>query len=267
MQAKTSGVEASLRKVARAYRDARTFGPMVLFRRFLPRDVNGAISVNTHFGTVHLRPFDSDMTVLRQIFVNRDYDLTKYEQFARINARYLAILEAGETPVVIDAGANIGASTLWFSRAFPEARVLAVEPDTKNVAVCRMNCEATRNVTIVQAAIGSSRGAASLVRPDQSSWSIQVERGERGGDVEVKTVDDLLVLAGVGGKLFLVKIDIEGFEKDLFSVSTDWLRDPAAVIIELHDWLSPYSSVPFQKAMAEYEAEVFISGENLVFIK
>jgi FkbM family methyltransferase len=214
-----------------------------------------------------MRPFDSDMSVLRQIFVRKEYDLSRLRQFARINSRYNEIVKAGDVPVIVDAGANIGASSIWFSRLFPRAKILALEPDHENAELCRRNCANYINVIVVEAAIGSTPGKVQLVRPDSMSWSIQTRRCDAEGSIKMVTVEQLMSQLESSAKLFVAKIDIEGFEKDLFSSSTDWLSEVAVVAIELHDWLLPYSSIPFQKAIANYEAEVIISGENLIFVK
>ena len=44
---------------------------------------------------------------------------------------------------------------------------------------------------------------------------------------------------GRSRRLFITKIDIEGFEDDLFSSNTDWIDDCLLLIIELHDWMMP----------------------------
>jgi FkbM family methyltransferase len=252
-------------------KDIVTFGPSILLRRVLPPDANGVIRISTRLGTINLRPSDSDMSVLRQIFVQKDYDLNKHAQMTRIRSAYEAMLRAGGNQVIIDAGANIGAASIYFSKIFPEARIVAVEPDPQNAEICRRNCESLENVTVVEAAIGSTPGRVKLKRPDnkdKTSYSIQTERGE-GADIHVVTVDELLANAGLGGKLFIIKIDIEGFEKDLFSSETSWLSEATVVIIELHDWMlsGQYNSLPFQKAMLSCDFEVLISGENLIFVR
>jgi FkbM family methyltransferase len=178
----------------------------------------------------------------------------------------MQILESGRIPIIIDAGANIGASAIWFASLFPSAKILAVEPDPINANLCTINCKRYSNVSVIEAAIGSVPGNARLVRPDTMSWSIQIERSDGEGSVQLTTVDELLSPFASTGVLFIAKIDIEGFERDLFSSATQWLADVAAVIIELHDWLIPYSSIPFQKAIARCEAEMAILGENLIFI-
>jgi hypothetical protein len=67
----------------------------------------------------------------------------------------------------------------------------------------------------------------------------------------------------------LVKIDIEGFESDLFTANTDWLAHVSVVMIEPRDWMLPgqYSSLPFQRALAQRSFELLISGENLFYIR
>lgn len=251
-------------------RDTVTFGPSILLRHVLPRDFSGVTLIRTRLGRISLRPTDSDLNMLRDVFVKKSYDLNKYTQLNRITNTYKSILKAGGVPVIIDAGTNIGAVSIQLSKIFPEAKIIAVEPDTQNADICRRNCKQCENVIVVEATIGSLSGGVKLKRPDRnkSSCSIQAERGE-GADIPVVTVDELLAKAGIGGKLFIIKIDIEGFEKDLFCSETSWLSKVAVVIIELHDWMLPgqYSSLPFQKAILSYNSEVLIAGENLIFVR
>jgi methyltransferase, FkbM family len=217
---------------------------------------------------INLRPYDSDMSVLRQVFVENHYDLNKLVQMTRIRSAYASMLRAGRCPVIIDAGANIGASSIYFAKMFPDAKIVAVEPDPQNAEICRRNCESVGNITVVEAAIGATPGKVKLNRPGKTAWAVRTERGE-GADIRVVTVDELLDEASLGGNLFIIKIDIEGFENDLFSSDTSWLSEATVVIIELHDWMLPgqYSSLPFQRAMLSLNSEVLISGENLIFVR
>jgi len=36
---------------------------------------------------------------------------------------------------------------------------------------------------------------------------------------------------------FIAKIDIEGFEHELFSKKTDWIKDFYPITLEIHDWM------------------------------
>jgi FkbM family methyltransferase len=248
--------------------DVGTFGPSILWRYFIPADARGAVSIGTRVGRISLRPADSDMSVLREVFVRRVFDLNRFAQGQRVKQAYDAILDGGRTPVIIDAGANIGAASIWFSNVFPAARILAVEPDPTSAALCRLNCEPYRNVLVCEAAIGSVAGKVSLVRPNTMSWAVQSVRNES-AEIRVLSVDDLLKIAGGASKLFIMKIDIEGFERDLFASQTSWLAEPTVVIVETHDRFFPgqYSSLTFQKAIFAHRFELLISGDNLIFVR
>ena len=68
---------------------------------------------------------------------------------------------------------------------------------------------------------------------------------------------------------FIVKIDIEGGEENLFSMNTDWIKKIPMVIIELHDWLLPKqrTSTNFLKTVSELDRDFNIKGENIFSIK
>jgi hypothetical protein len=70
------------------------------------------------------------------------------------------------------------------------------------------------------------------------------------------------------GELLIAKIDIEGFESDLFAADTDWIDQTTVLIIEPHDWMLPGqgSSRTFRAAMGP-EFDMLVSGENLVFVR
>jgi hypothetical protein len=67
---------------------------------------------------------------------------------------------------------------------------------------------------------------------------------------------------------FLVKIDIEGAEQDLFSCNVEWIEKFPILIIELHDWLLPSqgTSRNFLKAIAPLDRDFVFFGENIFSI-
>jgi hypothetical protein len=114
------------------------------------------------------------------------------------------------------------------------------------------------------------------MKAGSASWSNQSERSEK-GDVAIVTVADLVALAGPDAALFIVKLDIEGFESDVFSGNCDWVGDPrsvwdggpAMIAVEPHDWMLPGqgTSASFQAALFAKGFEVLIRGENLFFVR
>jgi FkbM family methyltransferase len=57
--------------------------------------------------------------------------------------------------VIYDIGANVGMFSLFASVMFPEAKIIAVEPDEKNFEYVEMLSKFNTNITPVRAALGS----------------------------------------------------------------------------------------------------------------
>jgi len=219
-------------------------------------------------GTVKMRVNSTDELTFQQVFMNKEYDISHLRQHQRISETYHKLLAAERLPIIIDAGANVGAASIWFATEFPGARVLALEPDPGNAAMCRVNTERFTNVKVVEGAIGSQPGLVSLTNPPMTAaWAVQTVRGED-GHILVHTIPALVADEGEFAQLFLVKVDIEGFEKDLFEANTEWVDETAAIFIEPHDWLFPDegNSLNLQRAVIGRGFEIIIRGENLVFV-
>ncbi len=213
-----------------------------------------------------VRGRDSDIDTLRRIFLHRDYEIPSALVRDRLLARYEAIVSAGKRPVIVDAGANIGGSALWFAQLYPEAVILAVEPDPATIDMLRRNVAHLPNVRVIAAALGGVAGQVELM-PGQSSDATRTIRAETG--LEVTTVGQI-VAAVPDGVPMIAKIDIEGFEADVFAGNTEWIDTFFAIFTELHDWMLPgeRSSGSFQAAMgARDDFEVFIKGENLIYVR
>ncbi len=232
----------------------------LLRRRSLKTNVSG-------IGTVHFRVNNSDRHVLHQIFAERCYDLSAFSQYASIVSAQNALLAQNKTPIIIDAGANIGASSVWFATQFPKCHIVAVEPAVENAALCRRNTDKLPNVSMVEAALGGIRGSVSIVDHNAEPIAFQVARRDTSA-IPVVTIPELELLVP-NGKLFIVKIDIEGFEADVFSGDISWLETVAVLIVEPHDWLLPgqQTSQAFQRAVMGSGFELIIHGENLVFVR
>jgi hypothetical protein len=71
------------------------------------------------------------------------------------------------------------------------------------------------------------------------------------------------------GVPFIAKVDIEGFESELSAKKHRLANDHFMVIIEPHDYQFPgmRTSPSFQSAMANHDFEIFISGDNLIYVR
>jgi FkbM family methyltransferase len=255
------------RRVQVNFQDAIRFGPRFLWRHSLR--ITGADTALIRVGKqhIHIRAGESDLDAVRQIFGARQYDIdTSIGSLKRrIDDRYEAICATKKTPVIVDAGANIGAASLWFKQRFPHSAVVSVEPESGNFSVLRKNAGLADNIVPIHAAIGSTPGYVSI-KSDGLGWGAQTERSTHG--LPVITMEEAF-LRIPNGAPFIAKIDIEGFESDLFANNTDWLEETFVVHIEPHDWMMPGrgTSLSFQKAMAKQNYELFLAGEILTYVR
>ena len=205
-----------------------------------------------------------DAGVVDQIFRAADYQIHPDARFQSL-MRYAAAQSVdGKRPLVIDAGANIGASSVYFALQYPAGRVVAIEPEKGNAELLRRNAEGL-DIVVREAALGAEPGEAFLSDPGHSDWGFRV--GDSGAvPVAVVSVPELLSEAD-SQQLFplICKIDIEGGEAALFAKNTEWLDRFAMITIELHDWLFPGegNSRNFLRAIASNDFDFLYRGENV----
>jgi FkbM family methyltransferase len=175
--------------------------------------------------TVACRAVSSDIGAFTQIFVQRQYDGLVTDR-----TRPLTIL---------DCGANVGYASVFFLETFPQARVIAIEPDADNFALLTRNLEPWRDrVTTIQAALWPVAGTVHLQSAPPGSlneWGTMVDESRQDG-VVVDAIDPAGVLARCPGRrIDVMKIDIEGAEALLFAEGDrTWMGAVDTFAIELH---------------------------------
>lgn len=172
---------------------------------------------------LHLRPGSSDFATFREVFVDREYE----------PASSFATPPTG----VLDLGANVGLAARWLRRQFPHVRVMCVEPDHHNAALAARNLAAaiaSESVVFVRAFAGGTARAAWVHSPGRglaNECRLADEPGT-GAAVPVHTVADLL--ARCPFPIDMVKMDVEGSEREIFAGELSWLRTVRDVIVEVH---------------------------------
>ncbi len=217
-----------------------------------------------HGETVTLRGGTRDLHIFRQVVVAREYDIpTEYLTF--IEARYRAILERGEVPLIVDGGANTGLYSYMISRQFPEARVICIEPDADNLAMARRNCADHAHVVFMQCALWSSDGEVYFEDPDADTWAYSVGEKKVGEPVAARTIDSILA-EHPGTELFLLKVDIEGAESQALNPAMAFWQSSPTVLVEPHDFLpGHHQSLKGVLSRPEYATgDIVIRGENLM---
>lgn len=219
-------------------------------------------------GRVWLREDTSDYAVLEQIFYTEEFNISTAPQFAWIRATYDKMLAAGETPLIVDCGANIGLSALYFALHLPKARIVGIEPARDNVEIARRNTRHNPLIEIVEAAVHDTPARLEIADPEAEKFAYRVrEADERAATtVEAVTIGDIMRRHGARRNL-IVKVDIEGGEHALFRSNIGWLDHTDLLIAETHDWLFPGqgTSATLFAAIASRRFEVIHKGEYISF--
>lgn len=197
-----------------------------------------------------LRPGTIDAYTFQEIFISGDYDL-----------EYGAL---PEHPVIIDAGANIGFSSVFFANRFPNAVIECFEPEEENYKLLRKNTANYPNVRIHKAALWWKPGFVSILDKGYGLRGYVTEETFKDNTVPAVTLEDFMKQKDYPF-LFILKMDIEGAEKEIFDHDADpWLSRLRYLIIELHDSIRPGTSASFFKALQPYHFSTSLSGENIV---
>jgi FkbM family methyltransferase len=160
-----------------------------------------------------------------------------------IGEEYVCLRDLSEPSLVLDLGANVGFSAAYFLSIFPKARVVAVEPDERNLAICQANLSPYGDrALLLHGAVWSRPAKLRLLQGsfrDGLEWATRVDElaGGEGTSAGVQAWDvGSLIDIGGGGPVDLLKIDIERAELAVFDKSADsWLPRVRNICIELHD--------------------------------
>jgi len=210
------------------------------------------LSVPGYKNPVYIRSGTSDLYSFEHIYAHECY---KFPGIDRTNVR-----------VILDCGANAGHAALYFSEIYPDAKIIAVEPDTQNLALIRRNAGANPNIEAIHSAVWGYPCHLKIMNGSASNWAFRVTEcsPEDAGAFPATSIGDIVRTYGIS-RIDILKIDIEGSEIELFKDNFhDWLSITRNLVIELHDRIHPGCTEQFMQAISGYSHTMRRSGENLI---
>lgn len=153
---------------------------------------------------------------------------------------------------IVDVGANVGASALFWKAKYPAARLLCFEPVPENFALLSQNLAGYGSTECHNEGLGSADAQLELIASpgagNEGGWSLY-QRGQKGGEarktVTIRHSGARLAELGVE-KIDILKVDTEGHEREILrGLGTEILERTRYITGELHgerdfellDWL------------------------------
>ena len=199
---------------------------------------------------IYLRHNTSDVKTFDKIFLEDEYDF-----------------DPELSPeLIIDAGANIGAASIYFALKYPDATIISLEPEKTNFNILKKNSKKYKNICCLNKALWYTKESLYIKNLEANKESFEVQSkglSNETGFVEGISINELMVDFKIN-QIDILKIDIEGSEKEVFSHNTEWLKRVGLIFIEFHDRKKPGCRESFSSAIKNYVVQIDSKGETTI---
>jgi FkbM family methyltransferase len=212
--------------------------------------------------TIFLRNHTSDVLVYTEIIERNEYDFS-----VRNEPKY-----------IIDAGANIGMASIYFANKYKKAKIIAIEPEEENFKLLKLNTENYSNITTIKGALWDRIGEISLFDTGSDNYGFMVGTNVHALKPTTKmikhltravTVEEIMKLFNIE-YIDIIKIDIEGSEKEVFYSCENWIHKTRCIIVELHERMKKgcnkafYKNIKLSDHIGMYGENIYLSKENYI---
>lgn len=172
---------------------------------------------------VSLRPGTCDIILYYDIFIQEHYGRSHVQ----------------DVHTVIDCGANIGLASVFLLSRYPQARLIALEPDPVNYELCRANlAQFGDRATVLKMGLWGTSRALAVNAANVGTWASVVAPavdGASGSTVDGIDMGSLLEKHGIK-TVDMLKIDIEGAELGVFTApDLRWVDRVRCIQLEPED--------------------------------
>lgn len=145
---------------------------------------------------------------------------------------------AGTRPFIIDCGANIGVSVLYFKKLYPDAEIIAFEPDKNIFPVLSSNIAASQNathITLVNKGVWNKESAVNFFSEGADGGAILHPGNDSpSNNDQMQEIQTVSLKNYLNRKVDFLKIDIEGAECTVIEDCGSYLQNAECIFIEYH---------------------------------
>lgn len=138
-----------------------------------------------------------------------------------------------DRPYILDCGANIGLSVIYFKRRYPQSSIVAFEPDKAIFDILRRNVRSFGydDIEIVNRAVWNSETELNFTSDGADGGRLSIPNDKPNHAVKTVRLRDYL-----DQKIDFLKLDIEGAETEVLSDCADQLSNVERLFVEYHSF-------------------------------
>lgn len=145
-----------------------------------------------------------------------------------------------DRPFILDCGANIGLSVIYFKQLYPQSIIVAFEPDREIFETLCRNVASFGydDVRFVNKAVWNSETEFDFTRDGSDAGRLSLPNDQPTNVVKTVRLKDYL-----NHKIDLLKLDIEGAETQVLQDCADVLNNVEALFVEYHSFVEEPQSL------------------------
>lgn len=232
-----------------------------------------ALDVYQIKGSVHpvyIRKKSMDFMILDEIFGHECYNAEMKDNRHYHNYRRKFGVRIPQN--IIDVGAHIGLSSIYYALQYPNAKIIAIEPETDNYQMLLKNTAGYANIIPVNGAISGSQielflHAKKLYAQNQylksAEYQLTTEMARSSQKIMTCGIHDIMAQYDMDC-IDILKIDVEGSEKEIFESNSErWLSKVKILVVEPHDFKIPGCTKAIFKAVSDYDFYYLFDNSDL----
>jgi FkbM family methyltransferase len=219
---------------------------------------------------ISIRPPATDLAVVIQILFHLEFKFL-IDASSWLPSELHHAVNPENIQYILDAGGNCGMSAVFFANIFPDATIVTVEANPKNFAVLEKNVAAFPNVRAVNMGLWSKLTKLKVIKGNRHGreWDSQVVEAEDSDPdaIDATSIDALLKRFNLP-RFDLIKMDIEGSEKEVFEGDTvkEWLPQVRIFLAELHPDMREGSDAAVRAHLRNDKYVEVVQGEYEVYV-
>jgi FkbM family methyltransferase len=191
-----------------------------------------------------------------------------YATFEEVLLREDYNIDFGFEPrTIIDGGANIGLTSIYFASKYPQTKIVAVEPDKENFLMLEKNTKQYQGISVLNAGIWNRKANLEIVNAGlgNNAFTVKEVKDDSKNSINALAISDIIDLQR-WKNADVVKLDIEGSEKKVFESGYElWLPNVKVLIVELHDRMTSGCSEAVFAAVSKHNFSGGTKGDNHIF--